>query len=164
MGLPKPSPISPLRLPSLTSHDKDGILWSEVMSESLRLTQFPVPPRNASLKPSKTTLAGDPDLDEGKGVASTEQIRTEEYEKFSSAAGVSLPARNIEIRVQQPTSIATPRPSTSIRHGFRENVQPAKDATVGEITNEGEDDNPRRSVHLYSMRISHHLRSGSLLS
>jgi hypothetical protein len=164
MGLPKPSPISPLRLPSLTSHDKDGIPWSEVMSESLRLSQFPVPPRNASLKPSKTTLAGDPDLDEGKGVASTEQIRTEEYEKFSSAAGVSLPARNIEIRVQQPTSIATPRPSTSIRPGFRENAQPAKDATVDEIINEGEDDNPRRSVHLYSMRISHHLRSGSLLS
>jgi hypothetical protein len=164
MGLPKPSPLSPLRLPSLTSRDKDGKPWSEVMSESLRLSQFPVPPRNASLKPSKTTLAGDPDLDEGNGHHCPEQVRADKHEKISSAPDLSLFARHVEIRVQQPTSIASPRPSTSIRHGFRENTHPVKDGTVDDIIDEGEDDNPRRSVHLYSMRISHHLRSGSLLS
>jgi hypothetical protein len=134
------------------------------MSESLRLSQFPVPLRNASLKPSKTTLAGDPALDKANGHHSPEQVRVEKHEKISSAPGVSLSARHVEIRVQQPTSIASPRPSTSIRHGFRENTHPVKDATVNSIIDEGEDDNPRRSVHLYSMRISHHLRSGSLLS
>jgi hypothetical protein len=134
------------------------------MSESLRLSQFPVPPRNASLKPSKTTLAGDPTLDKRDGHHSSEQARAEKHENLSSASGVSLPARHVEIRIQQPTSVASPRPSTSIRHDFRESTHPVKDATVDDIIDEGEDDNPRRSVHLYSMRISHHLRSGSLLS
>ncbi|RYN18619.1 hypothetical protein AA0112_g11494 [Alternaria arborescens] len=71
-------------------------------------------------------------------------------------------ARMVEIRVQQPTSIASPRPSTSVRGCSREDSPSGKDRRA-----EGEDDgdnNPRRSVHLYSMRISHHLRSGSLLS
>jgi hypothetical protein len=165
MGLPKASPISPLRLPSLTSHDKDGIPWSEIMSESLRLSQFPVPPRHASLKPSKTTLAGDSDLDEGNCTASTEQVRgADGHNKIFSSTDLSLPARNIEIRVQQPTSIASPRPSTSVRHAFRENNHPVKDAAIDELRDEAIEENPRRSVHLYSMRISHHLRSGSLLS
>jgi hypothetical protein len=164
MGLPKPSPISPLRLPSLTSHDKNGIPWSEFMSESLRLSQFPIPPHHANPKPSKTTLAGNPDLDEGDCNDSTEQVRADEHNRIYGTTGLSLPARNIQIRVQQPTSIISPRPSTSIRHGFRENTHPAKDDTVEEVRDEGAEENPRRSVHLYSMRISHHLRSGSLLS
>ncbi|CAN9309684.1 unnamed protein product [Alternaria sp. RS040] len=33
MGLPKPSPISPLRLPSLTNHDSFGMPWSEIPSK-----------------------------------------------------------------------------------------------------------------------------------
>jgi hypothetical protein len=164
MGLPKPSPISPLRLPSLTSHDKNGIPWSEVMSESLRLSQFPIPPPHANLKPSKTTLAGDPDLDEGDCNESTEQVRADEHNEFHGTTSLSLPAHNIQIRIQQPTSVISPRTSTSIRHDFRENAHPAKNTTVGEVGDEGAEENPRRSVHLHSMRISHHLRSGSLLS
>jgi hypothetical protein len=162
MGLPKPSPLSPLRLPSLTNHDKDGIPWSETMGESLRLSQFPVPPRHAIPEPSKTTLAED--LNADKSDLNTEHIRMDEPNLNNNIRGLTLPARAIEIRVQQPTSITSPRPSTSVRGGFQENVLPIRDDAVEHVDDGDEEDNPRQSVHLYSMRISHHLRSGSLLS
>jgi hypothetical protein len=133
------------------------------MGESLRLSPFPVPPRHAGLEPSKTTLADHFNGNVSHPEGSTEHIRTEQSFQGTSR---SLPARAIEIRVQQPTSIASPRPSTSIRGGFRENAHPppVNEASIENIDDEDEDSNPRRSVHLYSMRISHHLRSGSLLS
>ena len=56
MGLPKPSPISPLRLPSLTNHDSFGMPWSEVMHKSLRLSQFPIPPQHINTEASSTML------------------------------------------------------------------------------------------------------------
>ncbi|KAH7084629.1 hypothetical protein BKA63DRAFT_402272 [Paraphoma chrysanthemicola] len=163
MGLPKPSPISPLRLPSLTNHDQDGVPWSAVMSKSLRLSQFPLPPQHASLKSSETPA--DPDCNAGKTdtKANTEQIRSKTVQLRSQDAGLSTTTRTVEIRVQQPTSITSPRPSSSVRGGFRENEPCSKDGANKEAKDE-EEDNPRRSVHLYSMRISHHLRSGSLLS
>jgi hypothetical protein len=139
-------------IPSCDDHTRlrqwVGIPWSEFMSESLRLSQFPIPPHHANPKPSKTTLAGNPDLDEGDCNDSTEQVRADEHNRIYGTTGLSLPARNIQIRVQQPTSIISPRPSTSIRHGFRENTHPAKDDTVEEVRDEGAEENPRRSVHL----------------
>lgn len=157
IGLPKPSPLSPLRLPSLTSHDQDGVPWSEVMSESLRLSQFPTLPRHASLKPSKTSMAQQPNN-------TTEHVRGDETASFITVARPSPSIRTIEIRVQQPTSVTTPRPSTSIRRNAHENAHPVADTHIEADHDDSEGSDHRRSVHLYSMRISHHLRSGSLLS
>ena len=71
-----------------------------------------------------------------------------------------------EIRIQQPTSVASPRPSADIRGTLPENARPSpsKAEAAPQYEGEEEEDNSRHSVHLYSMRISHHLRSGSLLS
>jgi hypothetical protein len=136
------------------------------MGESLRLSQFPAPPRHAGLKPSKT-IVSERDLNDKIPNNSSEQVRAGVLDQNSTDAVSSLPPQAIEIRIQQPTSITSPRPSTSVRRDFRENAHPVKDASADnpETRDGGEDeDNHRRSVHLYSMRISHHLRSGSLLS
>jgi hypothetical protein len=138
------------------------------MSESLRLSQFPAPPRHPGLKPGKTVVS-ERNLNDKIPNNSSEQVRTDDLDQNSSNAVSSLAPRAIEIRIQQPTSINSPRPSTSVRRDFRENAQPTKDASADNPeTRDGDgdedEDNHRRSVHLYSMRISHHLRSGSLLS
>ncbi|KAF1922005.1 hypothetical protein BDU57DRAFT_526718 [Ampelomyces quisqualis] len=164
MGLPKPSPISPLRLPSLTDHDQNGVPWSEIMSESLRLSQFPVPPCHASLKPSKTFLVGSSNPSQKQQDAVTEHVRDADAMQSPQDTILQPSARAIEIRIQQPTSVASPRPSTSVRRNFRENAPPVTDTTTEAVEDESEGQSHRRSVHLYSMRISHHLRSGSLLS
>ncbi|KAH5239977.1 hypothetical protein HBI25_227660 [Parastagonospora nodorum] len=165
MGLPKPSPLSPMRLPSLTTYDKDGVPWAEVMSESLRLSQFPVPPRHASLKPSKTTMVSDLEAKDSHHDKITEQVRPDELDQNANITDLTTSARAIEIRIQQPTSIASPRPSASVRRDFRENAPPVNNTSAEDTKDEDQgEDNHRRSVHLYSMRISHHLRSGSLLS
>jgi hypothetical protein len=39
--LPAPSPLSPLRLPSLKNSDQEGVSWSIALKESLGLSQFP---------------------------------------------------------------------------------------------------------------------------
>jgi hypothetical protein len=164
MGLPKPSPISPLRLPELTDHDSTGLPWSEVLQESLRLSQFPVPPRHISPKASKTNLnsATHPT---GDGSHYRDQRSPVAASSHPPSDAITTPsARAVEIRIQQPTSIATPRPSTSVRGVHREYSPIKKSSQTVEANDEDDDDNPRRSVHLTSMRISHHLRSGSLLS
>jgi hypothetical protein len=69
----------------------------------------------------------------------------------------------VQIRVQEPTAMTTPRQSESLKvitRGSRLNIA-QESAKEQDVTDE---DQPGRSVHLYSMRISHHLRSGSLLS
>jgi hypothetical protein len=172
MGLPKPSPLSPLRLPDLTIHDSTGQPWSEVMNKSLRLSQFPVPPRHISPKASKTTLnSAKPPKENRSGHQHQGSTATASSHTVSDTK-VTPSARTVEIRIQQPTSIATPisspmatpRASTSVR-GVRREYSPLKKGSKAvEANEEDEDDNPRRSVHLTSMRISHHLRSGSLLS
>lgn len=154
-----------MRLPSLTSHDKDGVPWAEFMSESLRLSQFPVPPRHASLKPSKTLMVSDLEAKDSHHDKTTEQVRSGELVQATATTDLTTSARAIEIRIQQPTSIASPRPSASVRRDFRENAPPVNETSAEDAKDENqEEDNHRRSVHLYSMRISHHLRSGSLLS
>ncbi|KAF2833429.1 hypothetical protein CC86DRAFT_400052 [Ophiobolus disseminans] len=164
IGLPTPLPLSPMRLPSLGTSDQDGVPWSEVMSESLRLSKFPSPPLPASLKVSKTPSAvNNPKVESSHRNHNAGQLHVEK-DPESAGTNASSAARTVEIRVQQPTSIASPRPSTSVRGGFRENAPPAKDPAIADIEDEDDENNPRRSVHLHSMRISHHLRSGSLLS
>ncbi|KAF1849723.1 uncharacterized protein K460DRAFT_2621 [Cucurbitaria berberidis CBS 394.84] len=156
IGLPKMFPISPLRLPSLTTHDNDGVPWSQAINESLRLSQFPVPPRHINPEASET-------ISDPKQHSKESYTDSQGHEGASlvpcchSSNGIAAPsARAVEIRVQQPTSIISPRPSTSVRGVPSENAPPSKD--------EDEEDHPRHSVHLHNMRISHHLRSGSLLS
>ncbi|KAI4629042.1 uncharacterized protein J4E87_003302 [Alternaria ethzedia] len=159
MGLPKPSPLSPLRLPSLTDHDSAGIPWAEVMHKSLRLSQFPVPPRHISPQASVTTFKNDGHKRHQKRSSSASVSSHRALGPTASPCG-----RLIEIRVQQPTSTATPRPSTSIRGTLRGDSPRKARGGAHNGEDDDDDDNPRRSVHLYSMRISHHLRSGSLLS
>jgi hypothetical protein len=134
------------------------------MSASLRLSQFPVPPRHVNLRSSKTPLAGSSGGNPSQPKDDTEHVRTGQQDTSAHATALALPGRSIEIRVQQPTSVASPRPSTSIRGAFGENAPLVRDACVERTQDDEEDENPRSSVHLYSMRISHHLRSGSLLS
>lgn len=162
MGIPQVSPLSPLspfRLPSLTDHDQNGVPWAEAINESLRLSQFPSPPgreRSQILFP----------LDNAKH---TTQLVHQNPGADSCAFPKALPSkvtatvRPVEIRVQQPTSVASACPSASICGTFRENTRPLKLEGIEQGGFEQEDD-PRHSVHLHSMRISHHLRSGSLLS
>ncbi|EFQ93238.1 hypothetical protein PTT_09433 [Pyrenophora teres f. teres 0-1] len=164
MGLPKPSPISPLRLPSLTGHDSTGIPWSEAMRESLRLSQFPVPPHHISPKVSRTMLNDDRQSKDSH----TDHQPKDSTDCLSLSQTLetipTFPSRIVEIRIQQPTSNASPRPSSSIRGTRRDHHPPKKCDEVEQAVDEDIDTNPRHSVHLYSMRISHHLRSGSLLS
>ena len=166
MGLPQVSPLSPfspLRLPSLTSHDQNGVPWVDAINESLRLSQFPAPPRHVSPQASQTLLPSDrvakPALQTGRKTGCGTKGLSRELS--SKIAGASVPP--VEIRVQQPTSVASPCPSASIRGTLQENAQPLNERPTHEDEGD-EDDNPRNSVHLHSMRISHHLRSGSLLS
>jgi hypothetical protein len=147
--LPAPSPLSPLRLPSLKGSEIEGVAWSKALNESLRLSHNPVPPGRISTDRSKAS--------------STAPVGMKNDETSPS----KLRNRDIptpEIRVQEPTTTATPRPSTSIRSNT---LIKSKDKPQGSEAEGDEDDphdDPRQSIHLYSMRISHHLRSGSLVS
>lgn len=164
IALPIPSPISPLRLPSLKTHDQDGLPWSEIIHESLRLSQFPVSPHHSSAKTSKTA-------------SDTAHRSNDNMHRCKSLEGVNellanripndliIPVvQDVEIRLQQPTSITSPRASTSVRGVFRNSTISLKENEVEEARKKEESDDPRHSLHLYTMRISHHLRSGSLLS
>ncbi|KAF9693589.1 hypothetical protein EKO04_008180 [Ascochyta lentis] len=157
------SPLSPLRLPSLTSYDQNGVPWVDSINESLRLSQLPAPPRRVSLQSSQTQLPSD------HVVKAAPHTRQEPWSSNSTCSRTASgkvsgeTVRPVEIRIQQPTSVASPRPSASIRGAVQESSQSAKEEPSR--ADEGEEQvNPRHSVHLYSMRISHHLRSGSLLS
>ncbi|KAF2848028.1 hypothetical protein T440DRAFT_557041 [Plenodomus tracheiphilus IPT5] len=164
MGLPKPSPISPLRLPSLSTCDVDGIPWSEAMHKSLRLSQFPVLPRHASPRPGETNSDTANNLKESGKVLAAQSGSTAVVEDVDPTLSAYHSTHMLEIRVQQPTLTESPRSSTSVRGIVRENTIPRTAQTSGHGSGEEDEENPRRSVHLYSMRISHHLRSGSLLS
>lgn len=164
MGLPKPSPISPIRLPSLSTYDADGVPWSEAMHKSLRLSQFPAPPRPVTPRPGETNsdITHDPN-GSGKILATQSDCTTNvphEEPKFSADRSTHA----VEIRVQQPTFTESPRPSISVRGPVHENTIPGTTKESERDSREDDEGDPRRSVHLYSMRISHHLRSGSLLS
>ncbi|KAH9881191.1 hypothetical protein J1614_001686 [Plenodomus biglobosus] len=164
MGLPKPSPISPLRLPSLSTYDADGVPWSEAMHKSLRLSQFPAPPRPVNPRPGETNADTSHDPNGSGKILATQSdcITNVPHEEPKFSAGRS--AHAVEIRVQQPTLTENPRPSTSVRGPVHENTIPGTTKESEQDPRDNNEENPRRSVHLYSMRISHHLRSGSLLS
>jgi hypothetical protein len=160
LGLPQPSPLSPLRLPSLDSNEDSGVPWSVALNESLRLSHFPFPPNPKQPRASLDVFAKSNEQSRlqvnlpGQAMRSTREIEIEPQ----------TPSTVIQIRVQEPTSTTTPRPSTSVRGTVREHVPFAPKEVASEDTEALDESEARRSVHLYSMRISHHLRSGSLLS
>lgn len=167
MGLPQVSPlspISPLRLPSLTSYDQDGVPWAEAINESLRLSQFPIPPLDVSPQGTHTlpVLPFDQVVKPAQPAIRSSVSRGSASSRKAASRTPCAAVQPVEIRIQEPTCVSSPRPSASFRGTFHENTEPSKGEAVYE--DEGEEDNPRHSIHLYSMRISHHLRSGSLLS
>jgi hypothetical protein len=150
-----------MRLPSMTLNDPDAVPWSKSMHESLRLSQFPVPPRQPSSESSRSSLhvnLGSKETENKK--PSDESEVSEESVKAAKLAPYSKTGQ-LQIHIQQPTS---PRVSGSIHDSTRDYMPPMKKASMKEVDDNEVDNNPRRSIHLYSMRISHHLRSGSLLS
>lgn len=75
----------------------------------------------------------------------------------------TAPPTAVRIRVQEPTALTTPRQSGSLRVNAQLDISSSPPGLMKEQESTSEDE-PRQSIHLYSMRISHHLRSGSLLS
>ncbi|KAF3052491.1 hypothetical protein E8E11_010993 [Didymella keratinophila] len=168
MGLSQVSPLSSLsllRLPSLTDHDQNGVPWSEAIQESLRLSHFPLPPRHVSPRESQTLLPLDEIVTTTKHTSASSMSNNRHSSQDIPNNDSGARARP-EIRIQQPTSVASPRPSADIRDTLSENAlpSPSRVEAAQEYEDEDEGANPRHSVHLYSMRISQHLRSGSLLS
>ncbi|KAF2653171.1 hypothetical protein K491DRAFT_718299 [Lophiostoma macrostomum CBS 122681] len=167
--MPPPPSASPMRLPTLSTDDADAIDWSISIHESLRLSRFPHPPNQISPKPSMS-------LHERRPTDSTVVIQRSQTTRETARIGAKEANRTpypiprpFELHVQEPT--ASPRVSGSIK----ENAPPAEvEETKGEGAQREETEDPeeptedeydaRRSIHLQSMRISHHLRSGSLLS
>ncbi|PVI07885.1 hypothetical protein DM02DRAFT_666355 [Periconia macrospinosa] len=149
--LPAPSPLSPLRLPSLRGTDIEGIAWSAALNESLRLSQIPVSSEGrVPVAQSKASFE----------VPGETKTRDTSLVKLQTK-GIPTP----DIRVQEPTATSTPRPSTSLPCTIRVKSRDAKDQTSkAEDDEDYAYDDPRASIHLHSMRISHHLRSESLLS
>ena len=134
--------------------------WSVALNESLRLSHFPVPPRPAQARASLEVFAkknAEPKPQHNQAVQQTHPAQDKEKEP-------QTPNTVVHIRVQEPTAVTTPRTSTSVKGTVRENTPFAPKEVTRDDIDVQEDADARRSVHLYSMRISHHLRSGSLLS
>ncbi|KAF2117991.1 hypothetical protein BDV96DRAFT_611560 [Lophiotrema nucula] len=151
-----PSSLLPIRLPSITSNDDAP--WSASMHESLRLSRFPDPP---TAEPSKASSKKETAVQTPRKLA---QIVSSDDDNPTKPTRALSGETTLQIHIQQPTS---PRSSSSIKGTNNQ----AKENTTREDSTESKDSedvegpsSARNSVHLYSMRISHHLRSGSLLS
>jgi hypothetical protein len=167
MGLPRVSPLSPLRLPSLSNHNKDGRSWAEMLEESLRLPRLPVPPRSLDLRTSETVLRVEQNLPSNCHPNRTSESDTAFLSQPSEQDVLKGSRHDIDIDGQLPISAVSDQLPKFIRDTTHENTRPVKDTTDAqqfEVDQKDEDEDQRRSVHLHSMRISHHLRSGSLLS
>ncbi|KAL5371119.1 hypothetical protein DPSP01_014477 [Paraphaeosphaeria sporulosa] len=161
--LPEHSPLSPLRLPSLKSHDPDGIPWSVALNESLRLSYLPILRRPISPKRSQISLRRMPSDKNTTARVGKQENDIPRKAPAEEEEDRPTPSTVMQIRVQEPTAMTTPRQSGSLRVITR-GIPPAVVQESAKEQDVTEEDQPRRSVHLYSMRISHHLRSGSLLS
>jgi hypothetical protein len=167
MGLPRVSPLSPLRLPSLSSHDKDGRSWAEILEESIRLPRLPVPPRSLDLRTSETVLHVEQNLPSNCHPNQTSESDTAFLSQPPEQNVPKGSRHDLKIDGQLPISAVSDQLPKAIKDTTHENTQPVKDPTGAQesgVDNKDEDEDQRRSVHLHSMRISHHLRSGSLLS
>jgi hypothetical protein len=147
--LPEYSPLSPLRLPSLKSNDPDGIPWSVSLNESLRLSHFPDLRRPLTPKPPLKKMLSNkrsPIKRRTQENIITREAPTDKEQEQPTPAAV------VQIRLQEPTAITTPHQAGSLKLITRGNppcgVQ--ESAREQDVTDE---DQPRRSVHLYSMRL-----------
>ncbi|CAI6338322.1 unnamed protein product [Periconia digitata] len=149
VNLPAPRPLSSPRLPSLRGSEIEGMAWSTALNESLRLSQLPLPPGRAGTAQSRASLrlpTGWSNKDTGGSKLQNEIILTP------------------DVHVQEPTATTTPRPSSSVHGTVRINSAARLLGSKSENDKDDVQDDARESIHLYSMRISHHLRSGSLVS
>lgn len=142
------SPLPPLRLPSLTSHDQHGVPWAEAINESLRLSHFPVPPRGSSPQDSQMSLPPTQVAIKARPTNDTSRVNGGTSSRGTTDKGPGANGRPVEIRIQQPTSITSPRPSTSLRATLPENVQPSTEEVPHRVPDEEEGESPRHSVHL----------------
>lgn len=168
MDLPQVSPlppISPLQLPGLTDLNQDGATWGETINETLRLSQFPAPPSFVNTQTLLPFHQFERTAEQARPKSHTCAFVSSGKSSSNDIAPIVSP---VEIRIQHPTSITSPRPSASIRSKHPESKRPSKaEDDEGPDCEDIEDhdvEGPRRSVHLDRMRISRHLRSGSLLS
>ena len=164
IGLPEHSPLSPLRLPSLKTHDQDGVPWSVALKESLRLSEFPVPPLQLTPKQSRASLEMQTSSRMSHNRATNPRDAYPVRLSHGKDKAPPTPATVVQIRVQEPAAVSTPRGSGAVPGTIPNKVQPTSDDCAEENRDSNDSDGARKSVHLYSMRISHHLRSGSLLS
>ncbi|OAL48520.1 hypothetical protein IQ07DRAFT_77570 [Pyrenochaeta sp. DS3sAY3a] len=163
MILPQASPISPIRLPSLTDCNKGGKPWSEVINESLRLSQFPHLPQHDQPQASETTSVPEPSFKHECSDHGNSSNATLMGFSLETVNTIAPPAPQIaDGRIRHSSQDTSPKASISTRSLV--NPSPTKAEHDEEETTGEEETNARRSVHLYNMRISHHLRSGSLLS
>ncbi|KAF1975978.1 hypothetical protein BU23DRAFT_631281 [Bimuria novae-zelandiae CBS 107.79] len=149
--------LSSLRLPSLKTHDQDGIPWSVALNESLRLSQSPVPPGTLTSKQSQASLKVQLRLQKSAlYTQSYENVLTKEPTRGQSAEPAT-PSTVVPIHVQEPTAVTTRRQPSSLKIATRCDLLSSA-PNLAKEQNKIDEDEPRRSVHLYSMRISHHLR------
>lgn len=163
MGLPKPLLLSPLQVPSIVDTEIASKTSSEAVSEGLRLSRFPAPPRRIRAQTSQTDHSSDdsPELDQAYHQQNSNACLIPHCKSDNAEISVNC---SVELRVQQPTLNAASRPSTS-KEGMLDETSPSTTVVHFERPQiEKDDDSSRCSIHLQSMRISHHLRSGSLLS
>lgn len=157
---PKLSSFVPMRLPSIDATDSEALPWSVSMHESLRLSQFPIPPRQPNTKLSKSSLRVNLGSNEAENQKASCQSERPRMASESLTEATPRFHEKVQIHVQEPT--ASPRVSTSVK----ENAPPGgvRDCKRAHVEDADKEEDPRSSVHLHNMRISHHLRSGSLLS
>ncbi|KAF2204733.1 hypothetical protein GQ43DRAFT_478008 [Delitschia confertaspora ATCC 74209] len=100
--------------------------------------------------------------EDSSDVAQVETLLESEGKQEKNASSQSEGAELSKSRTEAASVILS---SSSIMSGnHKENVAVFHSREVDDQSENDDEDNPRRSVHLYNMRISHHLRSGSLLS
>ncbi|KAH7125703.1 hypothetical protein B0J11DRAFT_568442 [Dendryphion nanum] len=155
---PGSSPFLHIRLPSFDSKNHEDVPWSVSTYESLHLPHVATTPSLLNKKPETWSLRTSTILDEQIPAKPGQEAKISSVMSVEVMKPVGLNPCSPAIHVQEPTM--SPRASRSLNKS-----QSGPDATSFKESHRAEEgDNPRRSVHLYSMRISHHLRSGSLLS
>ncbi|KAF2742562.1 hypothetical protein M011DRAFT_481604 [Sporormia fimetaria CBS 119925] len=155
---PSPSNLS-IRLPSLEKTDSQGPSWSATLQESLRFSDFSLP----DTRPSADTVRPQQPTDAVLKVQYVGPSDSGESASGKQRRSISAPVKP-QIHVQEPTTV---RDMSAVKESRGEEVRDAEDRAslqCSPTSPQSDDTNHRRSVHLYNMRISHHLRSASLMS
>ncbi|KAJ4357791.1 uncharacterized protein N0V89_002367 [Didymosphaeria variabile] len=141
--LPEYSP-SPLRLPSLRTHDPDGIPWSVALNESLRLSHSPIPPRPLTPQQSRASLKVFLSNKRSITKVGTQEISVPKEASYDKEAEQPTPSTVVQIHVQEPNALPTPRQSGSLGVFTRGNPTSIAQESAKE-PDAIEEDQPRRS-------------------